>query len=168
MSSYSNYSKNIGSLGEIFVAKFLIQRGFLIYETNMKKIDAELDIVMYKVYPTYIDIRLVEVKTRSEQVFDREGLGRFQGEEVEKSDFCTLESYKLKTKIKRYARYSGQIATDISNFLKSTNNHDYGIDSTKNVFCKISIDLAVVSFDRRGVVNPYRLCKYYQNVNLLI
>lgn len=162
-------SEKIGPIGEKFVADFLIQRGFSLYKTNVRKWDVEFDVIMYKIYSTYIDLRLVEVKTRSRMISGRRVcLVEVGDKNFDNGDFCTLESYKLRTKIQRYVKYGSQIAIEVNDFLQSLDKGEPVTVSVKSLFCKISIDLAVVCFDKTDMLKPYKLCKYYQNVNLLI
>lgn len=64
--------KSIGFKGELFVIDKLKTKGFVLYKKNIKKIDSEIDIVMYKYnhHKHSLDIRVIEVKTRGVYQFD--------------------------------------------------------------------------------------------------
>ncbi|MBC7767143.1 YraN family protein [Arenimonas sp.] len=64
--------KSIGFKGEVAVLDKLKTNGFELFKKNVKSIDAEIDIVVYK-YNTVkytLDIRVIEVKTRNRYEFD--------------------------------------------------------------------------------------------------
>jgi Holliday junction resolvase-like predicted endonuclease len=68
--------KNVGFKGESAVIEKLKTNGFDLYKRNIKKIDSEIDIVMYK-YDSHkysLNIRVIEVKTRNIYVFDLKNL----------------------------------------------------------------------------------------------
>lgn len=72
--------KNVGFKGELAVIDKLKTNGFELYKRNIKKIDSEIDIVMYK-YDNQkysLNIRVIEVKTRSVYVFDLENLSLYK------------------------------------------------------------------------------------------
>ncbi len=73
MKSNNQESKNtIGNKGERFVIDKLKTAGYQVYKKNLKKIDAEIDIVAYRYDPVKykLDIRVIEVKTRNKYEFD--------------------------------------------------------------------------------------------------
>jgi Holliday junction resolvase-like predicted endonuclease len=69
--------KALGYKGEQFVLDKLRTRGFELYKSNITHIGSEIDLVMYKYNPERysLDIRIIEVKTRSSYEFDLENLG---------------------------------------------------------------------------------------------
>ena len=68
--------KNVGFKGELVVIEKLKTNGFELYKRNIKKIDSEIDIVMYKYdgKKYSLNIRVIEVKTRSAHIFDLESM----------------------------------------------------------------------------------------------
>lgn len=78
MNKKNNKSKNtIGFKGESAVIDKLMKNGFELYKRNIKKIDSEIDLVMYKYdnYKKTLDIRVIEVKTRNFYEFDLSSFG---------------------------------------------------------------------------------------------
>ena len=76
MNNISNKSKKtIGFKGELFVTDKLKTLGFELFDTNIKYIDSEIDVVMYKYNKDKysLDIRVIEVKTRNSYEFDLMG-----------------------------------------------------------------------------------------------
>ncbi len=69
---HNNHKKSVGFKGEMSVVDKLKTMGFELYKKNIKSIDAEIDIVVYKYNKnTYaLDIRIIEVKTRNNYEFD--------------------------------------------------------------------------------------------------
>ncbi len=59
--------KTLGCKGESFVLDKLKTKGYLLYKKNFIKWGIELDLIVYKYIPEkkMLDIRVVEVKTRS-------------------------------------------------------------------------------------------------------
>ena len=59
--------KAMGFNGELFVIDKLKTLGFILYKRNIKYINSEIDIVMYRfnLKKMVLDIRVIEVKTRS-------------------------------------------------------------------------------------------------------
>ena len=73
MNHQNNKSKkHIGNQGESFVIDKLKTQGFELYKKNIKYIDAEIDIVVYKYNEKtrFLNIRVIEVKTRNNYCFD--------------------------------------------------------------------------------------------------
>ncbi len=73
MDSISNkIKKSIGFKGEMLVIDKLKTLGFELYDKNIKHIDSEIDVVMYKYnrQKYSLDIRVIEVKTRNNYEFD--------------------------------------------------------------------------------------------------
>ena len=72
----NNNKKNVGFKGEMHVIDKLKTMGFILYKKNIKSINSEIDIVVYKYdESTYsLDIRIVEVKTRNNYEFDLSSL----------------------------------------------------------------------------------------------
>lgn len=68
----SNHKKTIGFKGEMSVIDKLKTMGFELHKKNLKSIDAEIDIVVFKYdRRSYsLDIRVIEVKTRHNYEFD--------------------------------------------------------------------------------------------------
>ena len=78
MDTSSQKSKyTIGNKGEMFLIDKLKTRGFELYGKNIKYINAEIDVVMYKYDPIkyVLEIRIIEVKTRGSYQFDLESFG---------------------------------------------------------------------------------------------
>ncbi len=73
----NNHKKSIGFKGEMSVIDKLKTMGFELYKKNIKSIDAEIDIVVYKYNrSTYtLDIRVIEVKTRHNYEFNLSNFG---------------------------------------------------------------------------------------------
>jgi Holliday junction resolvase-like predicted endonuclease len=67
-----NNKKSIGFKGELHVIDKLKKKGFLLYDKNIKSINSEIDIVVYKYDDVkhVLDIRIIEVKTRVNYEFD--------------------------------------------------------------------------------------------------
>jgi Holliday junction resolvase-like predicted endonuclease len=68
----NNNKKSIGFKGEMYVIDKLKTKGFLLYNKNIKSINSEIDIVVYR-YDSIkytLDIRIVEVKTRWNYEFE--------------------------------------------------------------------------------------------------
>ena len=65
-------NNSVGFKGETAVIEKLKTCGFELYKRNLKKIDSEIDIVMYKYnkHKYTLDIRVIEVKTRKFYEFD--------------------------------------------------------------------------------------------------
>lgn len=72
--------KSVGFKGELFVIDKLKTNGFELYKKNIKKIDSEIDMVMYKYdeYKHSLDIRVIEVKTRGVYQFDLVGFNIYK------------------------------------------------------------------------------------------
>ncbi len=68
----NNHKKSIGFKGEMSVIDKLKTIGFELYKKNIKSIDSEIDIVVYKYnrIAYTLDIRVIEVKTRNNYEFD--------------------------------------------------------------------------------------------------
>ena len=68
----SNYRKTLGFKGEMSVIDKLKTMGFELHKKNIKSIDAEIDVVVYKYNKEKysLDIRVIEVKTRNSYEFD--------------------------------------------------------------------------------------------------
>jgi Holliday junction resolvase-like predicted endonuclease len=78
MNNINNKTKNsIGFKGESAVCDKLKTCGFEVYKRNLKKIDSEIDIIMYKYNKQRfsLDIRVIEVKTRKSYEFDLSSFG---------------------------------------------------------------------------------------------
>jgi len=78
MNNINNKTKNsIGFKGESAVCDKLKTCGFEVYKRNLKKIDSEIDIIMYKYNKNRysLDIRVIEVKTRKSYEFDLSSFG---------------------------------------------------------------------------------------------
>ena len=67
-----NNKKSIGFKGEMCVIDKLKTIGFELYKKNIKSIDSEIDVVVYKYnrFKYTLDIRIIEVKTRKNYEFD--------------------------------------------------------------------------------------------------
>lgn len=63
----NKYKRSLGNIGEEFVLDKLKTRGFELYARNLKYIDSEIDLVVYRYdpYKNTLDIRIIEVKTRA-------------------------------------------------------------------------------------------------------
>lgn len=64
--------KSVGFKGEMYVIDKLKTKGFSLYKKNIKSLDSEIDVVVYK-YDNIkytLDIRIIEVKTRANYEFD--------------------------------------------------------------------------------------------------
>lgn len=68
----NNNKKSVGFKGEMYVIDKLKTKGFLLYDKNIKSINSEIDIVVYRYDSSkyILDIRVVEVKTRGNYEFD--------------------------------------------------------------------------------------------------
>ncbi len=141
--------KEIGRAGESFIKNFLISRGYTVYKTNITRWGSEIDLVVYKLdhVSNRLEIRLVEVKTRS---------SGFEKTE----DLADLSYFKVEHKVRKYKALCVDLGESIVRELAS--------DSVK-IHIRSHIDLAIVRYQlsNKGVVEPY-LKKYIQNVNLLI
>ncbi len=73
---FNNTKNSIGFKGESVVCDILRTTGFIVYKRNIKKIDSEIDIVMYKhnIQKKSLNIRVIEVKTRKRCVYDLSSL----------------------------------------------------------------------------------------------
>jgi Holliday junction resolvase-like predicted endonuclease len=73
----NNNKKSIGFKGEMYVIDKLKTKSFLLYNKNIKSINSEIDIVVYRydIVKHTLDIRIVEVKTRGSYGFDLEYFG---------------------------------------------------------------------------------------------
>lgn len=135
--------QHIGNAGEVFISNFLIHKGYSIYKTNLRRIGFEADIVAYKkVDDCFLDIRLIEVKTRSV------------------SNKVCLHDLGLHRKIALYVKNKVLVVEGLLAYLLKEEGVMYRY--------KTSIDLAIVSLLRAGSVKSFVLSKYYQNVNLLM
>ncbi len=155
----------LGREGEQFVCKMLIERGYCLYKSNMRRWGFEIDLILYKAVPdrNVLEIRLIEVKTRKS--------GRVP----------TLADLKIDRKILRYKHAMFDICQNVYRALIHEGVYSdrlYGLESGPNhdskgermPFLKCHTDLAIVgSLDpsTKSVKNLY-LQKYIQNVNLLI
>lgn len=78
MNDFKNKNNNtIGFKGETIVCDILMNNGFIVYKRNIKKIDSEIDLVMYKYnqQKKSLNIRVIEVKTRRGYGFNLSSLG---------------------------------------------------------------------------------------------
>lgn len=75
--SNNKNTNNIGFKGETAIIDKLKTSGFELYKRNIKKIDSEIDIVMYKYDKKRysLNIRVIEVKTRNNYNFDLTSYG---------------------------------------------------------------------------------------------
>ncbi len=71
------FNNSVGYKGETAVMYKLKTCGFELYKRNIKKIDSEIDIVVYKynLCKKTLDIRIIEVKTRKSYEFDLSTFG---------------------------------------------------------------------------------------------
>jgi Holliday junction resolvase-like predicted endonuclease len=118
MNNINNKTKrDIGYKGEEFVIDRLKTCGFYLYRKNIKYIDSEIDIVVYRYDENSqkIDIRIVEVKTRKDYCFD-------------------LINFNLIKKWRLVRKYIFKIKADI----------DSNFDSLK--YSEIHFDLALVRY----------------------
>lgn len=68
----NNQKKSVGFKGEMFVLDKLKTMGFELYGKNIKSIDSEIDLVVYRYNKEKytLDIRVIEVKTRNKYILD--------------------------------------------------------------------------------------------------
>jgi Holliday junction resolvase-like predicted endonuclease len=140
----------LGTLGERFVHRLLLDRGYTSYKSNLRKWNFEIDLLVYRVIPekSTLEIRVVEVKTRSGY------------------RSATLADLKIDQKLLKYRYFLFNIGQEINQYLIDQEC----IKEGEQWYFKYHLDLAIVG-SRTEVVDLAKslyLQKYIQNVNLLI
>jgi Holliday junction resolvase-like predicted endonuclease len=135
--------KNLGAMGEKYIANILEAREYSIYRSNFKKWGFEIDLIVYKfnLQTQQLEVRAVEVKTRSNYTSN------------------TIDEFHMEQKIRRYRYFMFNIGEEIHRLLVARGY----VQEEDKVYYKYHLDLAIVGYD--GVCY---LHKYIQNVNLLM
>ncbi len=144
--------KELGDLGESFIIKRLTDKGFCLFKRNIRQWGSEIDLVVYKFSDasSYIDIRIVEVKTR-----------------LSDSGKCIdiLEGYDLEGKWRRVRKRMFSIKEEImsmfaqDNLLKSSVHFDLAI---------VVLSPSIMRMGCGEVQNHLRIHTYIKDINLFI
>jgi len=144
--NHEHHTYDIGLQGQDFIEKKLLERGYLLYKKNFKKIGLEIDLILYKHLPEkdIVIIRILEVKTRNS---------------VSLHKYTDLDSLKIDRKWLKIKKYMYGIVSDLKKELD--------FRSTKHV---IHFDLALIAYNStyKEREDGYRLYKYIEDVDLLI
>ena len=134
-----NNKKTIGLKGENAVLDKLKTRGYSLYKKNIKYIDSEIDMVVYKYYPEkgLIDIRIIEVKTRNRYEFD-------------------LSVFNLKNKYKNMYKYIFVLSNSVKNMFPG-------------VYYETHLDLVLVKYSKLlGSGESFEIYNYIKDINLML
>jgi Holliday junction resolvase-like predicted endonuclease len=146
MNKINSISKtSIGNKGETCVMDKLKTYGFKLYKRNIKHIDSEIDLVMYKYDPIKytLNIRVIEVKTRGLYEFD-------------------MSSFKIDRKWSRIKKHFFKFKYEIDAMFDILN------------YSEIHFDLALVKHSQgknlqtKNSDSGFILYSYIKDVNLLI
>lgn len=144
-------NKDLGTVGEKFVLERLINKGFILYKRNIRQWGFEIDLIVYKYNPVtkFLDIRIVEVKTRISAVQTYLG---------------TLSNYDIENKWRRirgrFFMFREEIVSDTGlEVVGSLSHFDLAI-----VFLKSPVDISSADDVKKNL----RMHTYIKDVNLFI
>lgn len=137
-------NKDLGTIGETFVLERLTSKGFSLYKRNMRQWGFEIDLILYRYNEVtqYLEIRIIEVKTRMSDT------GTYLG---------VLDNYGIEGKWKRIR---GRMFSFRNAIVEEKGIEVFGSSS--------HFDLAIVFLNSNSSQHTLRMHTYIKDVNLFI